>query len=456
MEISTFLLMKLSLRTKLTMALIFTSVTAVLIVGFYAHRNISVNFTKMASDRIFLRFQEDALAYYKKYGSWEAARMAEPFPIFVSRKRRVPPPPLHKGFGRPPHPPYPHFPPPSPDRRHMPPPNHVRRPPPRLHPPQVIFALFDPEEIVQIGAGKFTPGTKAPEHFIGKSRPVNLAGELIGWAYPIAPPELTAAETAYFSSIENALLYALLAAFIISLVLGGYFGHRLSASLRELTRAIRSMSRGELKQQVRIRAMDEAGALAQAFNHMSEELSRAHTELAASHNKITRQAYLLKELAIRDELTRLYNRRHFNEQATVLFNQAQRYKHPFSLMIGDIDYFKRVNDNFSHAIGDEVLKAVGAIFRKYTRQSDIVARYGGEEFVIIFAETPLDMASALCEGLRMRIESYPWSVIDSGLKITMSMGLSSNDEHNQLEAVLSEADRMLYQAKEAGRNRVCS
>ena len=87
----------------------------------------------------------------------------------------------------------------------------------------------------------------------------------------------------------------------------------------------------------------------------------------------------IKELSIRDELTGLYNRRHFNEQVIQLFSSAKRYKKYLSLMIGDVDFFKKVNDTFSHTIGDEVLKALANLLSDKRRDADIVSRYGGEE-----------------------------------------------------------------------------
>jgi len=107
-------------------------------------------------------------------------------------------------------------------------------------------------------------------------------------------------------------------------------------------------------------------------------------ELAASHDRIRSQALLLKELSIRDELTGLLNRRHFDEQAATLFAQAVRYKQPLTVVMCDLDRFKQINDRFSHAAGDVVLRHVAEILHSDTRASDVVARYGGEEFVILF------------------------------------------------------------------------
>jgi len=123
-------------------------------------------------------------------------------------------------------------------------------------------------------------------------------------------------------------------------------------------------------------------------------------------------------------------------------------------MIGDIDFFKQVNDRFSHAVGDAVLKEIATILLAATRTTDLVARYGGEEFVIAFVETPQAEAEALCERLRQAIEDHSWAAIDPKLSVTMSMGLCGDLSIGSAEAMLSAADQCLYMAKEQGRNRV--
>ena len=187
-----------------------------------------------------------------------------------------------------------------------------------------------------------------------------------------------------------------------------------------------------------------------------DELQLRYQQLEELHEKVHEQAKLLQELSIRDALTGLYNRRHFDEQAAVSFAQAERYSHPLAIMIGDIDFFKRINDGFSHAIGDEVLRHIGRLLKENTRESDIVARYGGEEFVIALPETTLLQAIALCEKLRILIEMHPWHEIENDLRVTMSMGLNSDTTVGSFDKMVAAADAKLYQAKTSGRNRVCA
>ncbi|HEX9997141.1 MAG TPA: diguanylate cyclase [Abditibacterium sp.] len=189
-------------------------------------------------------------------------------------------------------------------------------------------------------------------------------------------------------------------------------------------------------------------------SELFNELQQRHQELQLLHGKVHQQAAQLKELSIRDGLTALYNRRHFDEQGANALAQAQRYDHPLTIMIGDIDFFKRINDGFSHAVGDEVLRHVARLLQTNTRESDIVARYGGEEFVIALTQTPLTQAIQLCEKLRQIIESHPWSEIQPNLKVSMSMGLCADTQIGSFEKMVAAADEKLYAAKTAGRNRV--
>jgi two-component system, cell cycle response regulator len=126
------------------------------------------------------------------------------------------------------------------------------------------------------------------------------------------------------------------------------------------------MGEGDLRQHVTIRSRDEVQFLGESFNRMSRDL-------AESHDTIRQQAAQLLELSMRDEMTQLHNRRYFNEQATLAYAQAQRYSRPFAVAIADVDHFKQINDRFSHAAGDAVLREVARLLAAATRETDIVA-----------------------------------------------------------------------------------
>ncbi|MEJ2297201.1 MAG: GGDEF domain-containing protein [Woeseiaceae bacterium] len=166
------------------------------------------------------------------------------------------------------------------------------------------------------------------------------------------------------------------------------------------------------------------------------------------------QAEEFERQATHDKLTRLPNRRHADSYLQQQVDLAQRSTQPAALAMADIDHFKRINDNHSHAIGDEVLVRVGQILREGCRKTDFVARYGGEEFLLLFPETATDSAVEVCRDLRLAVENADWSDIAPGLRVTISIGLTDIRDSERHTTVLNEADMRLYRAKREGRNRV--
>ena len=182
----------------------------------------------------------------------------------------------------------------------------------------------------------------------------------------------------------------------------------------------------------------------------TRELNRVNEELREAN-------LILEKLAAADGLTDLANRRHFFERATAEVLRTQRYGHPLSLQILDIDHFKEINDQFGHAAGDEVLKYFADILRASLRSNDLAARIGGEEFVILLPESGIDDALALAERIRHTIESTVIRFDDHHLTITVSIGVATLLAGEiSPDAMLRRADSALYQAKQAGRNRVLS
>lgn len=164
----------------------------------------------------------------------------------------------------------------------------------------------------------------------------------------------------------------------------------------------------------------------------------------------------LEELSVRDALTGLYNRRYLDTYLSQTFLTAQAHQAPLTVLMSDIDNFKAINDSFSHATGDAVLKRVARILNDHTWGADVVARYGGEEFVIVFKETPLNEALGVAEKLRRRVESHPWHELHPELSITLSTGLCDDVSLGDHERMLSVADNNLYEAKRTGKNKVVS
>ena len=164
-----------------------------------------------------------------------------------------------------------------------------------------------------------------------------------------------------------------------------------------------------------------------------------------------------EELTIIDELTGIYNYRYFVQKLQEEKRRALRYDLPLSLIMVDIDWFKKLNDNYGHEIGNEVLKQLANVIRRCIRDVDIFSRYGGEEFVIILPQTPRGEASHIGERIRSQVEQ---EIISTGngskVKITVSVGVSSFPENGKShEELVSVADQALYRAKGDGRNLVC-
>jgi two-component system, cell cycle response regulator len=159
--------------------------------------------------------------------------------------------------------------------------------------------------------------------------------------------------------------------------------------------------------------------------------------------------------AITDGLTGLSNRKHLDTLLSDEIPRAQRYGRALSLLMLDVDHFKRVNDTHGHLAGDAVLRQIAALLRQRLRPSDEPGRYGGEEFCIILPETGLDQATQIAESIRTMIEAHAFVIEQQALKATVSIGIASLGPAMQAEDLYRAADQLLYQAKHAGRNRVC-
>jgi two-component system cell cycle response regulator len=161
----------------------------------------------------------------------------------------------------------------------------------------------------------------------------------------------------------------------------------------------------------------------------------------------------LEDLAYRDELTELPNRRGAARQIDVLVSRARRHGHQLALLMIDADRFKAVNDEHGHAVGDVVLRELAARLRERVRREDVVGRWGGEEFVVALPETTPDAAAAVAESLRSAIASRPVAAHDVVLDATVSIGVAAWTGQ-ELDELVQCADRALYAAKAAGRDRV--
>lgn len=243
----------------------------------------------------------------------------------------------------------------------------------------------------------------------------------------------------------------------VAVALGFLLVRRIVSPLEGLAAAMLEFSRGKLDIRSKVRRKDEIGQLANAFNRMAdqhqqnhERLVRLNTELEDRVAKRTRQ---LKELASRDPLTGIHNRRHFAEVLEQRFSEAVRYDNDLSCIMLDVDNFKSVNDRFGHQTGDRLLNYTARIISEQLRTADVLARYGGDEFIVLLPQSDGENAHVL--GRRI-LEAFVLGVAGEfpEASVTLSIGIASVNaiQPPDAEALIRSADRALYEAKSQGKN----
>jgi diguanylate cyclase (GGDEF)-like protein len=206
---------------------------------------------------------------------------------------------------------------------------------------------------------------------------------------------------------------------------------------------------------------DEVGTLMREFTRILEILQEQASQVQdyagrfEAINEELRNANLrLRELSLTDELTEVGNRRNFDVRVREEINRSTRFGHAFSLLLLDIDQFKKFNDEFGHPQGDAVLRGLGALMRSMSREGDVPCRIGGEEFAFILPETLKSDAMAFAERMRRGVEASIKSP-DGKQPITISIGLAAFPEDGKTpEDLVRASDEALYESKHAGRNRV--
>lgn len=188
---------------------------------------------------------------------------------------------------------------------------------------------------------------------------------------------------------------------------------------------------------------------AESYANINDELSSTQEELA----EIKEQLEETKSQLLHDSLTGLYNRLAYEDRVEVEFSRSRRIKSPLCLAMWDIDYFKKVNDNYGHDVGDRVLKAFSEVIMKRIRKTDMFARIGGEEFVLLMPDTSSDVALTLNNELRETFMKCKFSYEDTTFSATSSVGIADFTEGDTPESVLKKADLALYESKDTGRNR---
>ncbi len=215
---------------------------------------------------------------------------------------------------------------------------------------------------------------------------------------------------------------------------------KVTIPIHTLTRSILSFKTGGKDIPQTVIYDDEIGLMTKQFYLMKQKLDNEYKAI--------------KELSLTDPLTKIKNRRSFFDISEEYLKLAIKRKKPLSLMILDIDFFKKVNDTYGHTIGDDILKLLAKTVPLALRETDVFARYGGEEFVILLPDSSLQNSIQVAQKVRSIIEQKTYKGTKHNLNITVSIGLAELTNEQTVQELITKADELLYKAKENGRNRV--
>jgi diguanylate cyclase (GGDEF)-like protein len=280
----------------------------------------------------------------------------------------------------------------------------------------------------------------------------------ISWVRYVPSLDMYVASSVYvddIASISRKLCYEIYglagSILLLALLFGGFALGKIIHPVERLEKAAKRISEGNLDIRTNIRTSDELGKLSTAFDDMVERLQRQINEL---DELVEKKTEAIRRLAVTDVLSGLYNRRYFNEKASELFRDALKEGRHFSVLMIDIDDFKRINDDFGHLKGDEVIRIVGEVLRKTIRRSDKACRYGGEEFVILMPGTRSNEAFEVAERIRKNIKALVEEKLN-GMKVSVSIGIAEVDfsQDVTIEDVMKRADEVLYRAKKEGKDK---
>ncbi|MCG8403925.1 MAG: diguanylate cyclase [Phycisphaerales bacterium] len=266
---------------------------------------------------------------------------------------------------------------------------------------------------------------------------------------------------------------ACMVSMFVTVVLGVRAKRSIVASVTPLIVKANEIGRKDLSQRVEYEGVEELSQLSFEFNRLAERIQQECEE--ANQQKLkyeqeldyqkslmehrlatqTRDSQLKSELATKDELTGLHNRREAINKLDMFWNSKTLCSDQFACIMLDIDYFKSFNDTYGHTVGDLVLKKTAELLRTNVRSADAVCRLGGEEFLVICPQSSLQEAAECAEHLRAVVEGHTIAAEDQLLRVTVSLGVAAREsEMAQYEDLLKKADDCLYSAKRAGRNRV--
>lgn len=229
----------------------------------------------------------------------------------------------------------------------------------------------------------------------------------------------------------------------------------IKSSLNEVKSAFEKNESGDFQHIKLSHRSQEFDSIVDSFNMMNEKLADTTVSLTEMKSIVDEKTLVLQELSNTDPLTKIANRRALFERANMEFSRAVRNKSPLTLLMIDCDLFKNINDNFGHAVGDNLLIHMCKIFKNEIREIDFLARYGGEEFVIVLPNCDLIGGIETGQRIQRSLAGHGLTIEAKKVNVTLSIGVCMLDErHKSLEQFINDTDQAMYQAKEKGRDRI--
>ncbi len=248
-------------------------------------------------------------------------------------------------------------------------------------------------------------------------------------------------------------------AMVVAIPIGFFLVRRIISPLDRIVDAMERFSRGDLRVRSEVRRRDEIGRLAATFNTMADQHQKTHERIvrlnAELEQRVATRTQQLRELASREPLTGLYNRRHFNEVLERSLSEAVRHQTDLSCVMIDLDGFKAVNDQFGHYVGDELLVLTAATISSQLRAADVAARFGGDEFILVLPQTDSGDALVLAQRIADQFSRDAARRLPQ-VRTSMSMGIASIPDSGLevAQSLIRAADDALYAAKDAGKDRI--
>lgn len=263
------------------------------------------------------------------------------------------------------------------------------------------------------------------------------------------------------SAFVEKVRYAGMVSILMMIPLAFMLVQRITAPINALSRAVKLLAAGDFRVRSDIRRSDEIGELASSFNSMADELARSNDGLvklnAELEDRVLQRTRQLKELASRDPLTNLYNRRHLNEVMVRRFAEAERYGSDLACLMIDLDNFKQINDRYGHESGDNLLILTAEVISSELRGADVGARFGGDEFCVLLPQSSAEQAEQVGQRIVQRFQIEIKNRLPEGEhNLGMSIGVAGIQELKLMhpDELMKASDQALYSAKQAGKNRI--